>query len=309
MYDLHCDTIMCLIDHPSDGDLYHNHWKVDIQRLQQGGSTLQVFALFVDSHEQDDDYARYEAMRHVFNEQITKYNKYIRHVRSVADIEQNKKEGVLSALLSIEEGGVLNGDLNKLEKAYHDGVRLITLTWNYANAIGEPHCGDPSKGLTSKGREFVERMAELGMIVDCSHLNDKGTEQLGEILPGPFIASHSNARAVTPHSRNLPDHLIRLIAEKGGVIGLNFAQTFLGTSPISRIDDMVRHTMHLYNVGGEDVLALGTDFDGIAPFTEIEDIGQMDRLYDAVIQGGLTPAQADKMFTYNGERVIKEIIR
>ena len=185
---------------------------------------------------------------------------------------------------------------------------MITLTWNYPNGLGEPHCGEQHKKLTPKGIEFVEAMQDLGIIVDCSHLNDAGTEQLGDILDVPFIASHSNAREVTAHTRNLPDNLIKLIANKGGVIGLNFAQSFLGISPISRIEDIVKHGLYLINKGGEDVVALGTDFDGIKPNTEIKDASEMYRLYDAFKEAGLSVEQCEKLFWKNADRLLKEIL-
>ena len=308
MIDLHCDTIMKLIDHPSSGDLYRNTWKIDIEKLQKAHSKVQDFALFINLGETNDPYGRYEAMRNLCTSQIQYYGEHIQHVLSYQDIESVYDSGKIGALMSIEEGGVLGGDLDKLKQAYQDGVRLITLTWNYPNGLGEPHCGDQHKKLTSKGVEFVEAMQDLGIIVDCSHLNDGGTEQLGDILDVPFIASHSNAREVTAHTRNLPDHLIKLIANKGGVIGLNFAQSFLGTSPISRIEDIVKHGLYLINKGGEDVVALGTDFDGIPPDTEIADMSQMSRLYDAFKEAGLSVEQCEKLFWKNADRLLKEIL-
>ena len=308
MIDLHCDTIMKLIDHPSSGDLYRNTWKIDIEKLQKAHSKVQDFALFINLGETNDPYGRYEAMRNLCTSQIQHYGEHIQHVLSYQDIESVYESGKIGALMSIEEGGVLGGDLDKLKQAYQDGVRLITLTWNYPNGLGEPHCGDQHKRLTSKGVEFVEAMQDLGIIVDCSHLNDAGTEQLGDILDVPFIASHSNAREVTAHTRNLPDHLIKLIANKGGVIGLNFAQSFLGTSPISRIEDIVKHGLYLINKGGEDVVALGTDFDGIKPDTEIKDASEMHRLYDAFKEAGLSVEQCEKLFCKNADRLLKEIL-
>lgn len=308
MIDLHCDTIMKLIDHPSSGDLYRNTWKIDIEKLQKAHSKVQDFALFINLGETNDPYGRYEAMRNLCTSQIQRYGEHIQHVLSYQDIESMYESGKIGALMSIEEGGVLGGDLDKLKQAYQDGVRLITLTWNYQNGLGEPHCGDQHKKLTSKGVEFVEAMQDLGIIVDCSHLNDAGTEQLGDILDVPFIASHSNAREVTAHTRNLPDHLIKLIANKGGVIGLNFAQSFLGTSPISRIEDIVKHGLYLINKGGEDVVALGTDFDGIKPDTEIKDASEMHRLYDAFKEAGLSVEQCEKLFWKNADRLLKEIL-
>ena len=308
MIDLHCDTIMQLLDHPDSGDLYRNTWKIDIEKLQKAHSKVQDFALFINLGETNDPYGRYEEMRNLCTTQIHLYGEHIQHVLSYQDVESVYESGKIGALMSIEEGGVLGGDLDKLKQAYQDGVRLITLTWNYPNGLGEPHCGEQHKKLTPKGIEFVEAMQDLGIIVDCSHLNDAGTEQLGDILDVPFVASHSNAREVTAHTRNLPDNLIKLIANKGGVIGLNFAQSFLGTSPVSRIDDIVKHGLYLINKGGEDVVALGTDFDGIKPNTEIKDASEMYRLYDAFKEAGLSVEQCKKLFWKNADRLLKEIL-
>lgn len=308
MIDLHCDTIMQLLDHPDSGDLYRNTWKIDIEKLQKAHSKVQDFALFINLGETNDPYGRYEEMRNLCTTQIHLYGEHIQHVLSYQDVESVYESGKIGALMSIEEGGVLGGDLDKLKQAYQDGVRLITLTWNYPNGLGEPHCGEQHKKLTSKGIEFVEAMQDLGIIVDCSHLNDAGTEQLGDILDVPFVASHSNAREVTAHTRNLPDNLIKLIANKGGVIGLNFAQSFLGTSPVSRIEDIVKHGLYFINKGGEDVVALGTDFDGIKPNTEIKDASEMYRLYDAFKEAGLSVEQCEKLFWKNADRLLKEIL-
>ena len=308
MIDLHCDTIMQLLDHPDSGDLYRNTWKIDIEKLQKAHSKVQDFALFINLGDTNDPYGRYEEMRNLCTTQIHLYGEHIQHVLSYQDVESVYKSGKIGALMSIEEGGVLGGDLDKLKQAYQDGVRLITLTWNYPNSLGEPHCGEQHKKLTLKGIEFVEAMQDLGIIVDCSHLNDAGTEQLGDILDVPFIASHSNSREVTAHTRNLPDNLIKLIANKGGVIGLNFAQSFLGTSPVSRIEDIVKHGLYLINKGGEDVVALGTDFDGIKPNTEIKDASEMYRLYDAFKEAGLSVDQCEKLFWKNADRLLKEIL-
>ena len=308
MIDLHCDTIMQLLDHPDSGDLYRNTWKIDIEKLQKAHSKVQDFALFINLGKTNDPYGRYEEMRNLCTTQIHLYGEHIQHVLSYQDVESVYESGKIGALMSIEEGGVLGGDLDKLKQAYQDGVRLITLTWNYPNGLGEPHCGEQHKKLTPKGIEFVEAMQDLGIIVDCSHLNDAGTEQLGDILDVPFIASHSNAREVTAHTRNVPDNLIKLIANKGGVIGLNFAQSFLGTSPVSCIDDIVKHGLYLINKGGEDVVALGTDFDGIKPNTEIKDASEMYRLYDAFKEAGLSVEQCEKLFWKNADRLLKEIL-
>lgn len=309
MIDLHCDTVMMLTDSADKGDLYQNPWKIDIQKLKKAGSILQDFALFVDLKAVSNPYERYEKMRQTFMDNIEKYPEHIRLIRSYSDVESCRRDGLIAAMLSVEEGGVFQGDIHKLKKAYDDGVRLVTISWNHPNELSFPHGNEhEGKGLTEKGREFIAAMEEWGMIVDCSHLNDAGTYELGEICRKPFIASHSNARTLVNHTRNLSDDLIRLIAEKGGVIGLNFSRTFLGNSEISLIKDIVAHALYMYKVGGSEVVALGTDFDGIAPTTEIKDISEMHRLYEALHQAGLPTADVDKIFTYNADRVLRDIL-
>lgn len=309
MIDLHCDTVMMLTDKPEQGSLRQNPWKVDIQKLQKAKAKVQDFALFVELSAVADPHERYLQMKEVFFRELEANQDAMRLIRSYQDVTASYEDGKIGALLSVEEGGVFKGSLELLRQAYEDGVRLVTISWNFPNEISFPHgAAHEGKGLTPFGVEFVQYMEELGMIVDCSHLNDAGTRQLGEILTKPFIASHSNARALVPHTRNLTDDLIRLIAEKGGVVGLNFSKNFLGTSPISLISDIVRHGLHIRQVGGSEVLALGTDFDGIAPTTEIEDIGEMGKLYDAFLEAGLTQEETDKIFWKNADRVLKEIL-
>ena len=237
--DLHCDTLMKLLDVPAGGDLYRNCWNIDIEKLQHSGYLMQDFAIFVDLQEHPDAYARYTEMKRVFTEQVTKYADHIRQVRSYEDIESCRKDGVIGALLSIEEGGVLGGDMDRLQAAYDDGVRLITLTWNYPNELAYPNGMEgKDKGLTARGWEFVEWMQAHGVIVDTSHLNDQGTRELLERTERPIMASHSNARSIKEHTRNLPDDLLRFYGEKGGIIGLNFSRNFVSPEPITSLDQI-----------------------------------------------------------------------
>lgn len=309
MIDLHCDTLMKLLDEPQGGDLKANKWKIDIEKLKNSAYILQNFACYVDLRAEDNPYARYKQMLAIFNENISKYREEITHVLTYADIEKAIQEGKIAALLSVEEAGIIGDDLNKVDELYSDGVRLMTISWNYPNAFtfpqGETHEG---KGLTKLGFELVEKMEDKGMIIDCSHLNDAGTRDLLNVCKKPFIASHSNARAITPHRRNLTDELISGIAEKGGVIGLNFAQAFLGTSKTSLIADIVRHAQYIYQIGGSEVLALGSDFDGINPDTEIIDASEMHRLIEDFASSGFSQADIDKIITDNARRVLKELL-
>jgi membrane dipeptidase len=155
-------------------------------------------------------------------------------------------------------------------------------------------------------------MEELGMIIDVSHLGDAGIWEILDIvdLHTPVIASHSNARAVTGHPRNLTDQMLRGIAEHGGVTGINFCADFLAEdgNAVSRIKDMVRHVQYIYNVAGIDAIGLGTDFDGIDDRLEINGAGEMQKLADALSAAGFTIGEIEKIFWRNALRVYEEVL-
>ena len=304
--DLHCDTITELALHPERGTLAKNDLNIDISKLQKGGCLVQDFAIWYDQQNPEDPWRYYKKLLSVFQREIQN-NDIMYPVKTGKDIDRCRKEGKIGAMLSIEGGEVIGGSLEKLKEAYDDGVRLITLTWNYANELAFPNGEEgPDKGITDRGWEVIEAMNHYGMIVDTSHLNDIGTEQILKSRALPPVASHSDARAVTGHRRNLTDPLIRLFAEKGGLIGLNFSNHFTGDSEITKVENIVRHAIHIRDVGSEDVLALGTDFDGIQPTLEIEDASQMDKLVQGLKQGGFSDDQVEKVFYGNAERYLKE---
>lgn len=218
----------------------------------------------------------------------------------------------MSAVLTIEEGGILCNDIERLDKLYQEGIRLMTLTWNHDNCIGSPNSKDievMKKGLKPFGLEVIERMNELGMIIDVSHLSDGGFWDVIRCSDKPVVASHSNARALCPHPRNLSNEMIKALAEKGGVIGVNFYPFFLNPIGKASAEEIADHIMHMYCVGGEDVIAIGTDFDGFDEGElEIEHLGEMDKLHSAVKKKGLTERQIEKIWSQNVMRVIKEVL-
>lgn len=325
--DLHCDTIYELADHPEKGSLMKSSLEIDLEKLRAGGGLIQDFALFVDLGKWPDPWARYQQLLGTFRAQKEKYGSHFRQILSAEDAAACEADGKLGAMLSIEEGGVLGGSLDRLRQVYEDGVRLITLTWNYPNELGWPNGMEgPNKGLTEAGWAVVEEMGRLHMIVDTSHLNDTGTRELLLKAKRPPVASHSDARAVTEHTRNLPDDLLALFGERGGLIGLNFSNHFLGSPAVtdfpgrddidfskgpvqvSLLRDMVRHGLYIMDKAGEDALCLGTDFDGIEPALEIRDASEMPRLADAFLAAGATEAQVEKIFSKNALRYLKEML-
>ena len=154
---------------------------------------------------------------------------------------------------------------------------------------------------------MVERMNELGMIVDVSHLSDGGFWDVLKYSRKPVVASHSNARALCPHPRNLSDEMIRVLAEKGGISGLNFYPYFLKENGKAGMDDLIRHIEHMYYVGGEEFVAIGTDFDGFDDGElDVEHLGQMERVYDALKKRKFHDSQIEKFWSKNALRLIKE---
>lgn len=307
--DLHCDTILHLMDQPHSS-LYCNDLSVDIKKLKTGNSLAQFFALYIDLAKQQNPLQYCLHMVDTFHREMENNSQHIALAQNYQEMCLNQQAGKISAFLTIEEGGALQGRLENLRNFYRLGVRLLTLTWNYPNEIGYPNCEEKygMQGLTDFGKQVVAEMNHLGMIIDVSHLSDQGFYDVAALSDQPFVASHSNARTIRDHKRNLTDHMIRLLAQKGGVMGINFSGNFLAGSACSKVEDMVRHIQHIVKVGGIDVVALGTDFDGIEYSLEIATIGEIDKLVKALSQIGFKTSDIEKFCYKNAMRVIKECL-
>lgn len=311
LIDLHCDTVDRLMLDRVNSNLRSNDFCVDIEKLRKGDSLAQTFALYFDLDSTKNPYNYCMSMADKFFEEMDKNKEYIKLAKNYDEILKNDKEGKLSALLAIEEGGAIEGKIENLQKFYDIGVRMMTLTWNYKNEIGYPNKGEGNidRGLTHFGIEVVQKMNELGMLVDVSHLSDAGFYDVAKHSKHPFIATHSNARRVTGHLRNLTDDMIKVLANKGGITGINFCAAFIGDNgKYSYIEDMVKHIKHLKNVGGIDIIAMGTDFDGIDSTVEIKDISEMDKLVIALKKEGFRLDEIEKIYYKNALRVIKEVL-
>lgn len=233
-------------------------------------------------------------------------------LKSIRDLERAKREKSSLALLTVEEGGILNGSLERLKELYQNGIRLITLTWNYENCIGYPNSRHPEimqRGLKPFGTQVVEVMNEKGIIVDVSHLSDGGFWDCIRQSSKPIVASHSNARALCPHPRNLSDEMLHALGEKGGVAGLNFYPQFLKRDHPAEIADIVRHGMYILRKAGEDAVALGTDFDGFEAGQDwLHGIEEVGTLWETLKKAGMTERQLEKLQYRNVERVLTEIL-
>lgn len=328
--DMHCDTIAELYYNHRDGgkqSVLDSPLHVSLEKMEKGGYGLQNFALFTHLERAGDRPFEYcMKLADTFFTEIKAHPDKIGIVTNYQEIEENWKSHKMSALLTVEEGGVCQGELAFLRILYQLGVRMMTLTWNFQNELGWPnrkeqtssggisYVPDTLHGLTETGFAFVEEMERLGMIIDISHLNDKGIWDVFQHTTKPFVASHSNCRKLTPHPRNLTDEMIRKLAERGGVAGLNFCSAFLKEEEpdtpeiMSGIQDMIRHIKHMKQVGGIGVIGLGTDFDGIENPVEISDASKMQKLAQALEQEGFTSGEIDAVFHDNVLRIYKEIL-
>ncbi|EOR26932.1 membrane dipeptidase [Clostridium sartagoforme AAU1] len=306
--DLHCDTASRLLY--ENLKLKESICKVDIKKLKESKALAQVFAHFIELNIVDNPYLEFKKMNDVLMKELKENYNDIEIATNLKELEEVNNKGKIGAFLSIEEGEVLEGKIERVKEVYDMGIRFITLTWNFPNSIGYPNVGYRYKnnGLTDKGKEIVSEMENLKIIPDCSHLSDRGFYDLVDICKKPFIATHSNAREITNHSRNLTDDMIVKLANKGGVMGLNFCAPFLGNERIPTIQSMIAHIKHIKNIGGIDVLALGTDFDGIENEVEIRNIGEIEKLRDALIKEKFISSEIDKIFFKNVKRVVKECL-
>jgi len=299
-----------------------NESSIDIDKLKRGDCEAQFFAMFLPSVksyenavakiENDWDYVRVLS-EGFFND--LKDNDDIAFAGSISDIDRNMKEGKMSALLTIEDGRLIEGKMENLKKVYDMGVRLISLTWNYENCFGYPNSADEDimkKGLKEFGIEAIQEMNRLGIIVDVSHLSDGGFYDVAKYSTKPFVASHSDCRSLTAHQRNLTDDMIRILADKGGVSGINFCYDFIYTKPndekLATVDHMIDHIKHFEKIGGIDCVGLGSDFDGIGNPVEIKNASMMDLLYVGLSKEGYSDDKIEKIFSTNVRRVIRECL-
>lgn len=260
--DMHCDSLLKAFQENRKMTDRSTSGHFDLPSMQEAGVKIQFFALFPGITELLSPLKQALILGNYFWEQYEENQKIMKLItshQSLLEVIDSKKCG---ALLTVEGGEVLEGDLHMLKVIYRMGVRSLCLTWNNRNEIADGVAEmQTGGGLTLFGREVVKEMNKIGMIVDVSHIAEKGFWDVLEISEAPLIASHSNSQAVWDHPRNLTDEQIKGIAQKNGVIGLNFVADFLGEQG-SGLDQLLRHIDHICDLVGDDYLGFGSDFDG-----------------------------------------------
>lgn len=262
VFDLHCDTLTAFmtpnrcpntLDDPASA--------FALSRIPPGVRWCQCCAVFVpDGLDEEEAWRYYRFHRDRFFRQAERFAARALPCRTAGDIEQTWAAGKTALILTVENASFLGGGLNRGEALRRDGVAAVSLTWNGPNALGSGIRAEG--GLTPLGREAVGVLEGLGILLDVSHLNDVGLADVLDTARRPFLATHSNAREVCPHPRNLTDGQLRELIARGCLIGLNYYSPFLRPEGEADFTDLLRHAEHLLALGGGRALALGSDFDG-----------------------------------------------
>ncbi len=265
VFDLHCDTASALLgeDFTARRSLLKNDLHIDLERAARLPGYAQCFACFTST---DESVLRGRKAEDLFEEQLAVILREleansgrIKQALCPADIEENRMNGIMSAVLTIEGPSGFGFDPAYLEKLHKMGFRISTLGWNESNPLTGSHV--TGGGLTDLGKEYVKEAQRLGILVDVSHISDEGFWDIMKITQAPVVATHSDSRAVCGCSRNLTDDMFRAICETEGVAGLNLYASFIGEH--ANLDAVCDHVLHFLELDPDGRhIALGGDLDG-----------------------------------------------
>ena len=278
--DLHCDALYKHVTEHIPLDAEENETRLV---TEPNGHKLQCYAIWL-----PDSYSGGQAERTVTEAARCLRSECerlgIRLLRQGEDGKAAFERNANTAYFTVENGSALNGKTENVAVFASLGVRMMTLTWNAANCIGDGADVENARGLTPFGRRAVREMERYGIIVDISHASEALFYDTAENTSLPIVASHSNAYSVAPHRRNLKDEQIRLIIRRGGLIGLNFHNAFLNADPVSAcVTDILRHADHILSLGGERSLCFGSDFDGGTLPRDMHNSGIYERIAELML--------------------------
>ena len=239
----------------------------------------------------------------------------VRIVRDAAALDACLEDGALAAVLHLEGAEAISPDLGELEELYELGMRSLGIAWSRPTAFGHgvpfrfPGSPDQGPGLTRAGHALVLECNQRGVVVDTSHLNERGFWDVARVSGAPLVASHSNAHALCPSPRNLTDDQLRAIGESGGLVGINFCVGFVredgADDPDTPLSAIAAHAAHVAEVAGVDAVALGSDFDGATMPHALPDAAHLPALFDALREFGFTEPELAQIALGNWRRVLR----
>ncbi len=309
VFDLHCDTALGLAGIYSQNPvgLLKNELHIDLERAGTLSGYAQCFACFTttsEKHKRMSPADIFEREMTSIIREIEDNKDKIRLAYSAKEIEENRLQGIMSGILTIEGTAGFGFDPDMLENLYQIGFRITTLGWNEQNPLtGSCVTGG---GLTEQGRAYVREAQRVGMAVDISHISDAGFWDIMEITQKPIIASHSNSRALWNIPRNISDEMYLAICKTDGTVGMNLYCDFLGDN--ADIDTVCNHIFHFLDIaGGDKHISLGSDFDGMETLPKgISGVQDYNKLADRLLERGLSEDSVRNIFWNNAIGVIEK---
>ena len=308
--DTHCDTIMGVVNGKYGLGVEREDGHIDLPRLMRGGVTTQLFACYIEpQHKPTRSLRRCVQMIDAIYAQAEQNSNLMEIAFTAADVQRIHGLGKVAAIISIEGGEAIEGDLGVLRMLHKLGVRAIGLTWNQRNDIADGVGEVRAKGgLTNFGVSAIQEMNRLGIIIDVSHLTKPGFWDVIELSTAPIMASHSNAEAMCNHPRNLDDDQIRALAKNGGVMGMNFCPPFVVETGTPTLNDMLDHVDHIVKLVGPNHVGIGSDFDGIGSTpVGLEDVSKMVNFTRGLVARGYSDEDILKILGGNYLRIFQQI--
>ncbi len=301
IFDLHCDTAgECYNQGVS---MFSNKLHLSVERAAQYEAYSQLFAVWIPDELRGNDAVKYfNSVADNFYKELETYKDYISPYGSGFKTP-------VKAILTVEGGSACGGTIEGLKSLYERGVRVITLTWNASNEIASGAFSEG--GLTEFGKDFVRNAEELGIVLDVSHLNKQSFFELSQIATKPFIASHSNADIVNnayARKRNLTKEQLDIIKSVNGLVGLNYYTEFIEDSEAQGVDALCRQIDYFCEQGYEDMVALGSDFDGCRINEELSGVEKLGEVYQKLLDRGYTEELLQKLFWENASSFFLKII-
>lgn len=310
--DAHCDTMLKLYENHTTlrgTDNYQGH--VTLPKMLKGGVHVQFFAIFI-----EPQYKPAGALKRALQlldfsyQEIAKNSEAMVLATTSEEINSALKSGKIAALLTIEGGEALEGDLGVLRMLYRLGIRSLGLTWNQRNdladGVGELRSNG---GLTTFGAMVVAEMNRLGMLIDVAHLGTKGFWDVLDLSSAPVMVSHANCEALCKHRRNLSDAQIKALARQGGVVGMSFVPEFV-SSQEPTLGCLLDHVDHVCRLVGPDFVGLGSDFDGTACTVRgLDDVSSLPALTRGLYMRGYGEQDIAKILGGNWLRIIQQVLK
>ncbi|MFE5319520.1 dipeptidase [Paenibacillus sp. NPDC056579] len=278
--DGHCDVLYKMYEKPAIDfyDPLNTELDVSFSKLVKSDVKIQFFAIYLSEKIRQPQFDHYLEYINIFYQNVVSSDRLM-PIRSQADLQKVMAGSMRGAVLTLEGADAIRDNPLYTQTLFHLGVRLIGITWNYANWAADGVLEPRQGGFSKKGKRFIKECNDLGIILDVSHLSEQSFWDVADLSQKPFVATHSNAKAVCPHPRNLDDEQIKTLIQKKGAIGITFVPWFVNNNGAAAVEDLVRHIEHIGALGGGGNLVIGSDFDGIDQWIpHLENAGKFDYL-------------------------------